>query len=124
MPPLPGSPAIDAAATSSFSTDQRGFPRVLGPAPDLGAVEGIFNPAGPALLANIIYLVNGTFQFGFTNYSGMTQTVLTTTNLALPLDQWTILGTAMETSTGSGHFQFNDAQATNYRQRFYRVTSP
>jgi hypothetical protein len=124
MPPLPGSPAIDAAVSSSFTTDQRGFPRVLGPAPDLGAVEGIFNPAGPGLLTTVPRLGNGTFQFGFTNYEGMTQTILTTTNLALPLSQWTILGTAVETPAGSGNFQFNDQQTTNYLQRYYRATSP
>ncbi len=124
MPPLPGSPAVDAAATSDFTTDQRGFPRVLGPAPDLGAVEGIFNPAGPGLLTAVPQLENGAFQFGFTNYEGMTQTILTTTNLALPSGQWTILGTAVETPAGSGNFQFADLQATNNPQRFYRVRSP
>jgi hypothetical protein len=39
MPPLPGSPAIDAAARTSLTTDQRGLPRIVGPAPDIGAVE-------------------------------------------------------------------------------------
>ena len=39
MPPLPGSPAINAGGPTTFATDQRGFPRVFGPAPDLGAVE-------------------------------------------------------------------------------------
>ena len=40
MPPLPGSPALDAAVNSAFTNDQRGFPRPAGQAPDLGAVEG------------------------------------------------------------------------------------
>ncbi|BCX48076.1 hypothetical protein HAHE_19840 [Haloferula helveola] len=35
--PLPGSPAIDAATTSTAFTDQRGFPRDA--APDIGAAE-------------------------------------------------------------------------------------
>ena len=41
MPPLPGSPAIDAAATlpGVQDTDQLGTTRPLGPLPDLGAVE-------------------------------------------------------------------------------------
>jgi len=38
MPPRSGSPAIDAAVGSSFTTDQRGFP-VFG-TPDIGATEG------------------------------------------------------------------------------------
>jgi hypothetical protein len=39
--PLPGSPAIDAAVTlpGSPAFDQRGMPRPLGSAPDLGAIE-------------------------------------------------------------------------------------
>ena len=37
MPPLPGSPAIDAGGTTSLITDQRGLPRVS--TPDIGAVE-------------------------------------------------------------------------------------
>src|SRR6201999_3463939 len=42
---LPGSPAINAGdndAASSFTTDQRGpgFPRVIGPAVDIGSFEG------------------------------------------------------------------------------------
>ena len=42
MPPLPGSPAIDAgsdSAASQFTTDQRGFARKVGAHVDIGAVE-------------------------------------------------------------------------------------
>lgn len=42
MPPLPGSPAIDAASdsiTNLFPTDQRGFSRLAGLHVDIGAVE-------------------------------------------------------------------------------------
>jgi predicted outer membrane repeat protein len=37
MPPLPGSPAIDAGGATTLTTDQRGFSRVG--APDIGAAE-------------------------------------------------------------------------------------
>lgn len=37
MPPLPGSPAIDAGGTTDITTDQRGLPRVS--IPDIGAAE-------------------------------------------------------------------------------------
>ncbi len=124
MPPLPGSPAIDAAGTTIFATDQRGFPRVLGTAPDLGAVEGIFNPAGPGLLTGVKQLGNGTLQFGFTNYTDTSVTVWATTNLTLPFSTWLNLGPAMESSPGSGIFLFSDPQAPNYPQRFYHVRSP
>jgi hypothetical protein len=42
MMPLPGSPAIDQGSpvNPAFTTDQRGFPRLLGLRPDIGAVEG------------------------------------------------------------------------------------
>jgi len=48
MPPLAGSPALDAAGPTTLTTDQRGRPRPLGPAPDIGAVEGAVQvpPAG------------------------------------------------------------------------------
>jgi predicted outer membrane repeat protein len=39
MPLTRGSPAIDAGGTTAFITDQRGFPRVVGLAPDIGAYE-------------------------------------------------------------------------------------
>lgn len=41
MPPLPGSPAIEAGAASSVATDQRGAARPAGPLPDAGAVEAL-----------------------------------------------------------------------------------
>ncbi|MEP4810232.1 MAG: choice-of-anchor Q domain-containing protein, partial [Luteolibacter sp.] len=45
VPPLPGSPAIDAAGTiDPGGTDQRGFPRFLNGALDIGAVEGAQGP--------------------------------------------------------------------------------
>jgi|GEM_PF-871442 len=48
QPPLPGSPAVDAAGTiDPGGTDQRGFPRFLNGALDIGAVEG---PESPSLL--------------------------------------------------------------------------
>ena len=42
MPPRPGSPARDAAAASTLTSDQRGFPLVG--APDIGAAEAQIGP--------------------------------------------------------------------------------
>ena len=39
MPPLAGSPAIDAGGTTTLMVDQRGLPRVAGVTADIGAVE-------------------------------------------------------------------------------------
>ena len=61
-------------------------------------------------------------QFTFTNTPGLGFTVLAATNPALPLSNWTALGSATEVSPGQ--FQFTDPQATNTPRRFYRVRSP
>ena len=105
-------------------TAQRGFQRPLGLAPDIGAVEGVYNPAGPGKLTRATRLGNGSFKFGFTNYTDTSFTVLATTNLALPLNTWLNLGAAVESPVGSGQFQFTDPDATHYPRRFYRVTRP
>jgi DNA-binding beta-propeller fold protein YncE len=79
-------------------------------------------PVTPPTLTGFMILGNGAFQFGFTNNQGAAFTVLTTTNLLLPLTNWTVLGTP--TNNGSGQYQFTDLTATNCGQRFYRVSSP
>ena len=48
--------------------------------------------------------------------------MLGTTNLSLPLSNWTVLGAPAENP--AGQFQFTDSQATNGAPRFYRVRSP
>jgi hypothetical protein len=129
MPPLAGSPAIDAgndSAASAFLTDQRGFPRLSGAHVDIGAIETQSAPAGnpPLLLAGSARSSGGmfSFSFGFTNAPIADFTVLVSTNVALPLRQWTILGAASQSQPG--HYQFTDSNATNYPRRFYKVTSP
>lgn len=124
-PPLPGSPAIDGCAKGTgFATDQRGFVRVSGAFADIGAVEGVFNPAGPGVLTGTSQLGDGSFRLSFTNYGGMPHAVLATPNMALPSNLWSNLGAAVETPPGSGQYQFTDLQAMSYSQRFYQVRSP
>ena len=50
-------------------------------------------------------LVSGAFQMSFNSQSGVSFTVLSTTNLALPVARWSVLGAAVETPAGSGHDQ-------------------
>ena len=122
MPPLPGSPAINACFSGTiFATDQRGLPRIVGLFADIGAVEGVYNAAGPGSLTAVTRLNDGSIQFAFTNYTDTSFTVLAGTNLAMPLNTWSNLGPVAESPVGSGHFQFTDPQATNYPQRFYRA---
>lgn len=65
---------------------------------------------------------NGEFQFCFTNNPGALFGVLTTTNLSLPLANWTRLSGITEIAPG--HFQFSDPQTTNNAQRFYSLFAP
>jgi predicted outer membrane repeat protein len=147
MPPEFGSPVIDAGSdwvTNLLATDQRGFPRLAGAHVDIGAVEAQTAPANdrPVLQTARIYpngipgfLPGVFFGFSFTNAPDVDFTVLTSTNLTLPLAQWTALGNAAPDSlpgqyeffdqlhaTGSG-VGTNFAAAFNPRQ-FYRVVSP
>lgn len=124
MPPLPGSPVIDSGGPTMLTTDQRGFPRPLGLAPDIGAVEGVYNAAGPGKITSVTQGGNGSLQLGFTNYSDMAFTVLASTNLNLPMNTWSNIGFAFESPLGSGHYQFTDMQATNNPLRFYRLRVP
>lgn len=56
---LAGSPALDAGSNpNAYANDQRGagFPRVVGPNPDIGAFEGIAVPAAAAVPAPVLSL--------------------------------------------------------------------
>ncbi len=64
----------------------------------------------------------GAFQFSFTNVSGVGFNVLDTTNVSLPLSNWAILGTAVETPPGSGNYQFTDTNNSN-QAKYYRAVS-
>jgi hypothetical protein len=67
-------------------------------------------------------LPNGTFQFNFTNVSGMAFTALAATNVSSNTSNWTTLGSPTEISPGQ--YQFNDPEATAAPRRFYRVSWP
>ena len=128
MPPLVGSPAVDAGSdlvTSFLAVDERGLPRKSGAHVDIGAAElQIIIASNPAVVTGLNLLANGTFQFGFTNLSGASFTVFATTNLAAPFNTWSSLGAVAESPAGSGQYQFTDPQATNNVQRYYHVRSP
>jgi hypothetical protein len=78
-------------------------------------------PVPSLVLTNWTVFPNGAFQFGFTNTPGLAFTVFGTTNVSLPLSNWTPLGSATEISPGQ--FQFTDQSNAN-QDRFYRVASP
>lgn len=64
----------------------------------------------------------GGFHFTFTNVAGTHFTVLSSTNIALPLSNWSVLGSAVEGPPGN--FQFTDTNAITNVRGFYRVRSP
>jgi Putative binding domain, N-terminal/NHL repeat len=66
-------------------------------------------------------LQNGGFELGFTNLPGAYFTVLSTTNMSLPLSQWVPIG--MPRESPPGHYQFADTAPTN-AARFYILASP
>lgn len=91
---------------------------------DITALDilGYNSPPIPSPRLTAVTLTNGTVRFSFTNTPGLSYTVLTTTNAALPISDWTVLGVPAEGPIG--HFQFTDMQSATNGQRFYRVSSP
>jgi O-glycosyl hydrolase len=100
-----------------------------------GADAGNYTLAQPAgLTANILPLVTPTFgnpaiaagaggwQLSFGAQNGQNYKVLATTNLALPVNQWTIVTNG--TFGAAGTATFTDSSATNLPQRFYIIVSP
>jgi len=77
--------------------------------------------ATPPQLGGLSYGSSG-FQLTFSSAGGASFTAWGTTNVALPLTQWSNLGPVAVTAPGQ--YQFTDAHATNGLQRFYRVTQP
>ena len=62
------------------------------------------------------------FQISFSNDPGASFTVLRSTNVGLPLSNWTVVGTATEISPGE--YQFSDPGAQTNVQRYYRIRWP
>jgi len=79
-------------------------------------------PVAPVVLSNPTILPDGSFQFSFTNMPAMSFSAFRSTNVSLPLSNWTPLGPIFDDPPGQ--FQFTDAPAATNDQRFYRVRSP
>lgn len=75
----------------------------------------------PPMLTGPKILTNGAFQFSFTNNSNGAFSILTTTNLSLPLSNWTVLGAPSNVTPTL--FQYT-AGPTNDVKRYYTVRSP
>ena len=71
---------------------------------------------------SLTVLGNGAFQFTFTDTNNLIFSVLTSTNIGLPVTNWTVLGTV--TNLGGSLYQFADPAATNFPGRFYQLRFP
>jgi len=78
-------------------------------------------PSPIFLLNNLTRGPNG-FHFAFTNVAGTHFTVFGSTNLSIPVSNWSVLGAAVEGPAGT--FQFTDTNAITDVRGFYRVRSP
>ncbi len=85
------------------------------------ATSELFSAYVKPVLTNLTRLA-GAIQFQWTNLPGSTNIVLSSTNAATALTNWTVLGSATEIS--AGQFQFNDNQPATNSRKFYRVRSP
>jgi hypothetical protein len=102
----------ELVATNSAGTNLGGdisFSTLTVTPPQFGSGSGIISGGGSM-----------PFQLNFTNTPGASFSVLATTNVALPINQWSNLGTATEVSPGQ--YQFSDPNATNTAQ-FYILES-
>ena len=80
IPLLPGSIAIDHGDPASFPpTDQRGYPRPFGSAPDIGAFEYWTYPPNSLSVSNVS---NGMFDLVFWGTNGQRFTTLASDNLS------------------------------------------
>jgi hypothetical protein len=120
MPPLPGSPLINAglnSVTNDLATDQRGFARLSGSAVDIGAAE-FQEPTYPSLLK-----IDLAGDLSFTNGPAIHYSVYGTDDLTTPSNSWSFFGLAQEVPIGSGSYEFSDP-APSPSNRFYRVLFP
>ncbi|HEX4350216.1 MAG TPA: hemoblobin-interacting domain-containing protein, partial [Verrucomicrobiae bacterium] len=66
---------------------------------------------------------SGKFSFAFTNITGLSFSVLATNNVTAPVSTWPVVGTVIESPTGSGKYSFTNSAATN-SQLFYILRQP
>jgi hypothetical protein len=85
------------------------------------AVVNISVPTPAPAMISGAKTAGGPFVLSFSNSVGAVFGVLTSTNVGLPLTNWTVLGGIVEVSPG--RFQFAEPQATNGQRHFYRTVA-
>ncbi|MEO7299469.1 MAG: glycoside hydrolase family 25 protein [Verrucomicrobiota bacterium] len=79
-------------------------------------------PFPPIVVSSIIVKTGGVIELALTNTPGRSLTAVASTNIALPLINWSVLGPFTESP--AGFYKFSDIPIPANRQRFYRVRSP
>ena len=74
------------------------------------------------VMGGSVSLPDGSFQLNFTGTPGISYSVVTSTNLALPLSAWTVAGVA--TNTSGSQFQFTAPPSPGMPGGFFRLRSP
>jgi len=111
--------AVDASAFSNAVSGTFGIAQ-LGTNLVVQYTAPLVVPA-PVAITGGTALGNGTFQLSFTGPASQPFRILSTTNLLLPLTNWTALTTG---NFNGGIINFTDAAATSQLIQFYRVASP
>lgn len=78
-------------------------------------------PSTPPQIGGGEHLADGNFRLAFSGTAGAGYSVRASTNVAAALAEWTVLTTGQFGSNGTNYVDLN---ATNYPQRYYRVTIP
>jgi hypothetical protein len=86
----------------------------------IGVIRGLFQPR--RLDAVVKTSRNGKLTLAFTNYTGLSFSVLATNNLAAPIATWPLVGHPIESPAGSGNYHFTNSPATN--GQFYILRQP
>ncbi len=76
----------------------------------------------PSSILGGVKLSGGNMIFSFTNFTGLSFSVLATNNVAAPITNWPAVGQAIESPSGSGNYQFTNSAATN--NMFYILRQP
>ena len=117
---LAGSPALDAGDDSLIASnivkDARGYARKSGAHVDIGAYE--FQAPSAQIKCQAVFSAAGA-MVTFSNTPGALFTLLGTTDLTLPVENWDVLGPMPETSPGL--FQWTDTDSFNYEFRYFTV---
>lgn len=110
---LPGSPAINAADVTAFpTTDQRGYARPYGPAPDIGAFE-YYPPNAFAIRG----YANGLLDLVYTGTNDQTYRI----QASVDLISWSSVST---NTLGSNCYMDTIFPTTNLPAQFFRAVSP